>query len=298
MQNQHQHRYAVLAMLTATLAFAVMDMAIKLLSEHYSSVQVVFLRAASSLPVVLLVAPFWGGYRQLKTQRLKAHILRAALSFVMLVLVVYAFRQLTLADAYAIFFAGPLFITALSQPLLGEQVGRHRWIAVVVGFIGVLVVANPQGEGTMSLGALAALIAALCYAAVAITMRKLSSTESSICISFYFLVFLGIGSGMAASFDWQSIQWQAHWAIIATVGVAGAVGMITLAMAFRSSQASAIAPFEYTALLWAVALDFLVWKTIPEQHLYLGGAIIIASGVYIIHREHRQNRLNKAAIQP
>jgi drug/metabolite transporter (DMT)-like permease len=69
-------------------------------------------------------------------------------------------------------------------------------------------------------------------------------------------------------------------------------------MAFRSSQASAIAPFEYTALLWAVALDFLVWKTIPEQHLYLGGAIIIASGVYIIHREHRQNRLNKAATQP
>lgn len=302
-ESTHLHRRGLFAMLAATFFFAIMDMSLKLLSQHYPSFQVVMIRATSSLPVLLLLAPFIGGLRQLRTQRLKAHFIRGVLGLIMLALVVYSFRQLSLAYAYTIFFAGPLFITMLSRPLLGEQVGAHRWIAVLLGFVGVLVIANPQGlsqaaaasgDGAVGLGALAALLAALCYALIAITMRKLSSSESSLCISFYFLLVLLVGAGSISSFDWHPIDWR-HAPIFLLIGTSGAAGMMSLATAFRSAQPAAIAPFEYTSLVWVMGLDYLVWQTVPGGRLYLGALIIIASGIYIIHRERRLHQRSKSA---
>lgn len=288
----NNHRRGIIAMVGATLFFSGMDTAMKLLADHYPSLQVVFIRALSSLPMLLLAAPFFGGYRRFKTKRFSAHLLRGSLGVVMLTLVVYSLTQLSLANAYAIFFTGPLFIAMLSIPMLGEVVGRHRWAAIAIGFIGVLVIANPQGPGLIQWGALAALVAAFLYAIIALTMRKLSDTESELAISFHFALVLAVGSGVLSLANWQAIDWS-HWPLFILVGATGTIGMMLLATAFRSAQASIIAPFEYTAMIWAIVIDYLIWREIPELRLYVGGTIIAASGIYILHREHRQRRLSK-----
>ncbi|GAB4186946.1 MAG: DMT family transporter [Wenzhouxiangellaceae bacterium] len=279
-----EHRSAVVALLIATLSFAVMDMALKLLADHYPTPQVVMIRALASLPLILLVTTFFGGFRQLRTRRWRMHLLRGLLGIVMLNLVVFSFQRLTLAQAYTMFFTGPLFITLLSIPLLKEKVGRHRWTAVAIGFCGVLVSVNPQGPGLISIGSAAALLAASMYAIIALTMRALGSTESSLNISFYFMLALGFGSGLMAIPTWQPLD-LAHVHLYLMTGISGTAGMVALATAFRKAQASAIAPFEYSAMLWVVLLDWLVWGTLPGLRLYMGAAIIIAAGIYILRRE-------------
>lgn len=275
---------AVIAMLAAVALFSLMDAGLKLLAAHYPPFQIAALRGASSLPLVLAWALATVGARSLLRVRWPLHLLRGVIGIVMMAAFVYALRTLPLTTAYAIFFVAPLLITALSVPLLRERVGPRRWTAIAIGLVGVLVVLRPTGEGLLSLAGLAVLLAALCYSISAITVRILARTDSTESMMVWLMAMIALGAGVLAWPEWVPIRAADGW-IIAGVGVAGALGQYAITEAFRLGEASLIAPIEYTALLWGVILDLSLWGVLPDSITWLGAAIIVASGLYLLRRE-------------
>jgi drug/metabolite transporter (DMT)-like permease len=273
-------------MVTAVGALSFMDAAMKELSAHYPPVQVAALRGLVALPLVVAWVAFAGGLGQLVRVRWGLHLARGLLGVAMLTAFVFAVRALPLAEAYAIFFVSPLLITALSVPLLGERVGPHRWGAIAVGLVGVLVVLRPTGGGALSLAGLAALGAAGCYALSAIWVRILGRTDSTLAMVFWLTAMVAAGAGALAAPRWVAVSWS-HWPLLATVAVTGAFGQFALTQAFRVGEASVIAPFEYSALAWGLGLDWALWSALPSTRTLAGSAIVIAAGLYIIHRERR-----------
>jgi drug/metabolite transporter (DMT)-like permease len=275
---------AALTMLAAVGLFALMDAGLKLLSAHYPPFQVTALRGAASLPFVLAWALWSGGARVLRPVRWSLHLLRGAIGIGMMAAFAYAIRTLPLSTTYAIFFVAPLLITALSVPFLGEKVGPRRWIAIVVGLLGVLVVLRPTGEGVFSLAGVAVLAAALGYAISAITVRVLARTDSTQSITVWLLALMALGAGALAWPDWVPLRARDAW-IIAGVGLAGALGQYAITEAFRIGEASLIAPLEYSALVWGVLLDLTLWGVLPDGVNWIGAAIIVGSGLYLLRRE-------------
>ncbi|SFL18194.1 DMT family transporter [Lysobacter sp. cf310] len=275
---------AALSMLAAVGLFAVMDAGLKLLSARYPPFQVASLRGAASLPFVLAWALATVGPAALLRVRWSLHLLRGVLGIGMMAAFVYALRTLPLSTAYSIFFVAPLLITAMSVPLLGERVGPRRWIAIAVGLIGVLVLLRPTGEGMLSLASLAVLGAALAYAISAITVRLLARTDSTQAMMVWLMAMLAIGAGALAWPDWVAIRGADLWLILG-VGVAGGLGQYAITEAFRLGEASLIAPLEYTALVWGVLLDLSLWGVLPDAITWVGAAIIVASGLYLLRRE-------------
>ncbi|MGV8944025.1 DMT family transporter [Thermomonas sp.] len=271
-------------MLVAVLMFALMDAGLKSLSAHYPPLQVATLRGLSSLPLVLAWALLTVGLRPLLRIRWSLHLLRGVLGIVMMGSFVYALKRMPLSTAYSIFFVAPLLITALSVPILGEKVGPRRWTAIAVGLLGVLTVLRPTGAGVFTWAGLAVLVAALAYAVSAITVRVLARTDSNQAMVFWLLTMLAFGAGVLALPNWVPLRMQDVW-IIAVIGMAGTLGQYTVTEAFRRGEASLIAPLEYTALVWGVALDLALWGVLPDAVTWLGAAIIIASGLYLLRRE-------------
>ena len=277
----------ILSMIVAVAAFSVMDVTMKRLVETYSPMQVTFLRAAASLPFLLLHTGLFGRWRDLVPKRIGLHLLRGCLTVAMLWLFVYAVRFLSLADAYTIYMSAPLLITALSVPFLGEKVGWRRWMAVVVGLIGVVFVLNPSGAGLITLGGIAALASAVGYSISAITIRILARTDTGAAIIFWVLLFVALISGVFAIFDWTPLRAE-HWYLIVGVGLFGAIGQHFITSAFRLASPAVVAPIEYTALMWGMLFDWLLWLTLPNARMLVGASIIVGSGLYIIYRERSQ----------
>jgi len=275
---------AVAMMLAAVGLFALMDAGLKLLSAHYPPFQVAALRGASSLPFVLAWALATGGGASLFRVRWPLHLLRGVLGVAMMVTFVYALRSLPLSTAYSIFFVAPLLITALSGPILRERVGPRRWTAIAIGLLGVLVVLRPTGAGVLSLAGLAVLLAALGYAVSAITVRVLARTDSTQAMVVWLMAMIALGAGALAARGWVAIDGTHFW-VIGGVGVAGALGQYAITEAFRWGEASLIAPLEYTALVWGVGLDLALWGVLPDGVTWIGAAIIVASGLYLLRRE-------------
>ena len=275
---------AIVYMLAAVLLFALMDAGLKTLTAHYPSFEVAAIRGASSLPLVLVWALWTGGAKPLFRVRWSLHLLRGVLGIMMMAGFVYALRSLPLSTAYSIFFVAPLMITALSVPFLGEQVGPRRWTAIGIGLIGVLVVLRPTGEGMLSLAGLAVLIAAFGYSVSAITVRIIARTDSTQALMVWVLFFMAFGAGLLALPEWVPLRAADAW-VIAGVGVAGALGQYAITEAFRLGEASLIAPLEYTALVWGVLLDATLWGVLPDVVTWLGAAIIVSSGLYLLRRE-------------
>ncbi|QWP79249.1 DMT family transporter [Lysobacter sp. K5869] len=271
-------------MLAAVLMFSLMDALLKLLSEHYPPFQVATLRGASSLPFVLTWAIASGGARSLLRVRWPLHVLRGALGIGMMASFVYGVNRLPLSTTYSVFFIAPLLITALSGPLLGEQVGPRRWVAIGIGLLGVLVLLRPTGEGMLSLAALAVLAAALGYAVTAITVRVLARTDSTQAMMVWLMVLMTLGAGALAWPGWVAVRGEHLWLILG-LGVAGSLGQYAVTEAFRLGEASLIAPLEYTALIWGVILDLTLWGVLPDRVTWAGAAIIVASGLYLLRRE-------------
>jgi drug/metabolite transporter (DMT)-like permease len=284
----------IAAMLAAVCAFACMDALLKLLVQHYPTMQVTAMRGAASLPFLLAPLLFTGRLRDLRPVRWRMHLMRGLLSVVLLASFVFSIRTLSLADAYAIFLSAPLIVTALSVPLLGEHVGWRRWIAITVGMCGVLVMLRPTGSNLVSLGALAAVFAAVAYAVNAITVRVLTRTETTASVVFWSIAIMTLCTGVIAAPAWVALRLE-HWWWVAATGAVGALGAHFLTEAFRAAPASVVAPFEYAALLWAFTFDWFIWDTLPSARVYLGGGIVIASGLYLILRE---SQLHLAPVKP
>ncbi len=278
---------AVAWMLSAVAFFSLMDAGMKLLSASYPTLQVTMLRGAASLPFVLVWVLATAGPRSLIPVRWGLHLLRGALGMAMIGCFVYALRSLPLSTAYSIYFVAPLLVAALSVPLLGERVGPRRWVAIGVGLIGVLVVLRPGMDGFISLPGLMVLLAATAYAIAAVTVSLLTRTDTPQAMVVWFLLIMAVGAGLLAWPQWQPLQWK-HAALIAGMGLAGALGQIALTRAFQLGQASMIAPLEYTGLVWVIGWDVLLWQKLPDRWTWIGAGIIVASGLYLLHRERVQ----------
>ncbi|MDR1076151.1 MAG: DMT family transporter [Xanthomonadaceae bacterium] len=289
MDSRHSSLGAIGFMLMAVAFFSLMDASMKALSLHYPSLQVTTLRGAASLPFVL--AWVWGsaGLRSIAPARWSLHLLRGVLGIVMIACFAQALKSLPLATGYAIFFVAPLLITALSVPILKEKVGPRRWAAIGGGLVGVLVVLRPGIDGFISIAGLLVLAAATAYAGGAITVRLLVGTDTSQAMVVWFLLLMAIGAGVMAAPGWVPLRWEHAW-LIAVMGLTGALGQMGLTTAFQRGEASLIAPLEYTGLVWVIAWDWAFWRVLPDWATWLGAGIIIASGLYLLHRESVQRR--------
>ena len=275
---------SIQAMLVAVVLFSVMDTAMKLLAEGFPAMQVAALRALSSLPLVCAYVAWRGGFRSILRVRWPLHWLRAVIGIVMLALFAYGLKALSLAEAYSIFFIGPILITALSVFVLKERVNAARWAAIAIGMAGVLVVLRPSGEGFLTLGGLVVLVSAVCYAVSAVTGRILARTERSEHMVFWLMLMMAVGATVLAAPAWVPVQ-ASQLPLIGVLAVSGFLAQLALTEAFSHGEASVVAPFEYTALAWGIGIDWLMWQTLPDQTTLIGAAIIIGSGLYLIRHE-------------
>jgi drug/metabolite transporter (DMT)-like permease len=276
-----------IAMMLAGIAgFAVMDATIKWLTADYPVPQVIALRSWFGLPILILLAMREGGLSTLRTRRPMVHIGRYLLVLMLSLSFFWALSSMKLVDAIAIAFAAPIIITTLSVPLLREEVGLRRWIAIGVGFCGVLIMLRP-GMGVFQWAALAALGSAVFYALLMITTRAFKSTESTASLMLYPQLGISLTGIVMVSFFWVTPT-LFDLALFAFAGFFGSIGVMCLTHAFRLAPAAAIAPFEYTALVWATLLGYLVWGELPDAITLIGAAIVIASGLYILYRETRK----------
>jgi drug/metabolite transporter (DMT)-like permease len=280
----------------AATCFAFMAAAIKLGFEAgVATAELVFYRFAFGLPPLLLWIALSRNFGAWRTERPLAHLWRAAAGLTTMVLAFSALRYLPLAESTSISFAAPLFAVMLSALVLGEPVGRHRWSAVVLGLVGVLVVMRPQAVGLPPAGLALALAAAFGVGVTTITIRQIGKTEATPTIVLWFsLIAMPF---VAALMPFYARGHDAGtWLILLALGSFGGIGQILLTASLRYAPVSAVVPFDYSQLIWAVLLGWLLFAHRPPATTWIGAAVIVASGLYTLYREHRLGR--EAAREP
>lgn len=272
-------------MCLGVLCLALGDALAKWLGESYAPVQIIFFRTLVAVPLIAVIAHFNGGLRTLGTRRPGVHLIRGLIACGTMFCFILGLTLLPLAEATAIAFAAPLFVTLLSGPLLNERVERLPFIASLVGFSGVLIVVRPGAAG-FQLGALVVVGAAICYALLMITARRYGGKERLWAMVFYVSLVPLIVSALLLPLYWRPPQ-SAHWLGFIAAGVLGVVAMACITLAFRHAPASLAAPFDYTAMVWAVLLGWWFWGEVPDSWVYVGTGVIIGSGVLIAVHERR-----------
>nr|WP_298379586.1 DMT family transporter [uncultured Halomonas sp.] len=275
----------IVYMCLGVLFLALGDAVAKWLSESYAPVQIVFFRMLIALPLIMLIARFNGGLRTLGTRRPLIHLLRGLIATVITFSFIVGLSLLPLAEVTAIAFAAPLFIALLSVPLLGERVERLPLIASFIGFAGVLIVVRPGAAG-FQIGALVVLLAAICYALLMITARLYGGREYLWAMVFYVTLVPLIVSALLLPLFWKPPQ-LVHLLGFVSAGVMGVAAMAFITLAFQHAPASIAAPFDYTAMVWAVLLGWLFWGELPDTWVYVGTAVIIVSGLLVAFHERR-----------
>ena len=277
----------VLLMLAAVGVFSIMDAVMKQLTTHYPAMQVASLRAASSLPFVFLSYVLVGQLRLLRPVRIGLHLVRAVLAVVMMWGFIWALARASMADTYAVFMCAPLLVVLAASVMLGEKVDRHLWFAIFAGLAGVYVMLEPALSGFVSLAGLATMLAALAYAVQVVMVRILARTDTTAAMVFWYLLLLSIGATALAAPAWVPLV-DADWPWILAVGLTGWAGQYLITEAFRLAPASLVAPYEYTALVWAVGIDWAVWQALPGARMLVGSAIVVGAGFYLLHRERQR----------
>lgn len=289
-------------LVTGITVFTLQDVIIKSLSGAYPAHEIVFVRGlVGLLPLFIILRLETGAWRP-RTRRPGLLLLRGLTGFVSFTAYYMALTVLPLAETATLFYSSPLFVTALALPLLAERVGLRRWLAVAVGFAGVLVVLRP-GRGTVEPAMLLAVLAALSYAVMVILTRRLGKSETGAGMSVYSMIFFVLASGASGlalgsgAFDTEAHA-SAHFllrawvwptwgdlALLVLCGLIAGIGFYCLTQAYRVAPASLVAPFEYTSLPWAVLWGYLFWSDLPGAATWAGLLLVVASGLYIIHRE-------------
>lgn len=280
-------------MLGSVFLFSTMDVVLKMLVADYGSFQVVFFRCAMAMPFFLtwiLVT----NRSQFKTAYPLGHLVRSILGLGMLFAVGECFREMQLADAYALFFASPLLVTLLSGPVLGEAAGVFRIMASLLGFSGVLIVLNPSGHGWIGYGAIMGVVAVILYAFSLLLLRRLGHKDGAVTIAFWFVTLVGAGAGLLAIPSWQPLR-SGDWPLLWVLGITGASGQVLLTAAFRRASAAVVAPFDYCHMIWALIYGYIFWGYLPGLQTWIGSAILITSGLFILYREKR-NMQREASI--
>lgn len=279
---------AVGMILVGVLALSAMDAAVKwLLMRGMSPFQIIAVRGWMITLFLLLSLPRQRPYA-LHTTRLRAHLVRAVIGFLAPVAFFISLKTVPLANATAIFFSATFFLAAGSALVLRERVGYHRWIAIIGGFAGVLVVTAPTSD-VFQPASLLALVAGAAYAVLVLTGRWLSTTESTFRLVFYYNAITTLLATFALPLVWRTPTLE-EMGMILLVSILALTGYIFLTRAFTLGPVGLVAPFEYSALLWAVLFGFVFWGELPGSRVWLGLSIIISSGIYIVYRERQHSR--------
>ncbi len=299
---------AILLKLASTAMFAVMSALVRWLGDAVPVGEIVFFRSACALLPVLLI---YAWRRELaaavRTRRPLGHGARGLISVLGMFLNFAALARLPLIDATAISFAAPLITVAFAAILLKEKVRVYRWSAVIVGFGGVIVMMWPYlnlatlvtaGSSAATLGAIFALGSAFTNAGSVIQTRRLTDSETTASIVFYFSIICAIAGLATWPFGWVEPT-PGQWAALVSIGVLGGLSHIVLTESYRLAPASLVAPFDYAAMLWAFLLGYAVFGEIPTLYVYIGAAIVTAAGLFVIWRERQRGieRLRTSAIE-
>ncbi len=273
----------ILFMIGATIVFAASSAVSKWLVERYPVGEVLFTRTVVALITCALFILPYTGLAVFRTHRLGHHALRCGSQAFSQAFLLIAFSLMPLAGAIAINFSAPLFATLASALLLKEAVGLARWAALLVGFCGVLIVANP-GTETFQLGALFALANAVLYGSVTVAVRGMTATESTETLTLYQLLLLTGCFALLLPLGWITpTPIDAAWILFN--GASNAVGQYWWTRALHLAPASAVSPFYYLSLIWASILGFAIWGEVPTVALVIGSAIVVASGLFLLWRE-------------
>ncbi|MER8427722.1 MULTISPECIES: DMT family transporter [unclassified Mesorhizobium] len=247
---------------------------------------------------VLLVGVFLRGWREplrFRPANLPAHLTRGLLLFGSTMFNILALRTLQLAETTSIYFFGPMVITALAGPLLGEWAGWRRWLAIMSGFVGVLIITRP-GIGVFGVGHLFALGSMLSNSFYVIMTRRMSATETSESLILFSALAPAVLLLPTLPFSLSLPQDGWHWFILLMLGVFGAIGHWLLVQAYRLATTTALAPYPYSQMIWMIISGLIVFNQFPDRWTLVGATVIVASGLYIVHREHRLRLHNRATL--
>ncbi len=276
--------------LTCVALFGLMNAAIKLAEANGAVLgEIMFWRQFGAAGLVFAVIAAGPGFASLKTKRPGAHVSRALVGLVSMALTFAALTILPLAEATTIGFSMPIFATILGAVVLGEPTGWRRWAAVLVGFAGVLIVAQPSGSNIPLAGAACGLVAAALTAVVSILLRQIGRTEAPLTTVFWFSALSLVPLAIV-----YAVYARAHppltWVLLVSIGLLGGAAQIAMTDSLRLGAVSAVVPMDYTALLWATLLGWLLFDRLPAPATWIGAPVIIASGLYIVWREHVRRR--------
>jgi drug/metabolite transporter (DMT)-like permease len=269
-------------MLFAVFLMVCLDVAVKILLKNYPVTQIIFLRGSISLLIIGGAGYIAEGKSSFKTRYWRWHILRTTLMTISTTTFFLALSLIPLVNCMVIVFVSPIVMTALSGPFLGEVVGKWRWLAVI-GFIGILLILKPSGD-FVDLGTIYAFIAAVTYALISLTSRKLANKETTYNLSFYMFIGPTLVGGVGSSFNWVAPTTEA-WILFILCGVLGGVGFIFFNLAYQKAEASLLASFEYTGLIWASAAGYYLFAETIDVNIWLGASIVILGGLTILLRE-------------
>lgn len=276
--------------IVSAFLFATLLMLVKYAGESGVALpEIMFWRQAVSVPLILGYLALTGGLGRLRTNRLGSHARRATLGMTNMVFNFGATILLPLAESTVLGFTSPLFAVVLAALVWRERIGPYRWLAVALGFLGVLVIAQPGGEPIPVLGLVLGLLAAFFIAVINYQIRDLGRTEEPLAIAFYFAAFGAPMAAVALPFYMTSHSGE-QWLVLIAIGVIGSVAQLMLAASLRFGAVASVIVMDYTALVWATLYGWLVWEQLPPAATWLGAPLIVAAGIVIALREHRLGR--------
>jgi drug/metabolite transporter (DMT)-like permease len=281
--RRNQVPRGILYMVASTAAFAGGNAIVKWELAIYPVGETAFFRALFAFATVAVIILPRTGWAVLRTRRYREHLQRGLSQFGSMICWFLAVRVLSLGAATAIGFAAPLFTTLLSILVLKERVGVHRWSALIVGFIGVLIVTHP-GASTLTTGALFGLCNAVLISTVAIAIRRMSASESTETLTIYQLGIITLCTACLLPLGFKTPAWPDALGL-ACAGIGNGIGQYWWTRALTLAPPSAVVPFNYLSLAWATILGFAIWGDRPSESLLFGSAIVVASGLYIMWRE-------------
>ncbi|MEQ8658764.1 MAG: DMT family transporter [Hyphomicrobiales bacterium] len=290
--------------LLSVLAFTFMVTGVKVLGDSVPVGQIVFARAFFGLiPLAIMIQYQHTWSSALATKRPIGHVGRAIIGASAMTLWFMALSRLPLPDATAISFAQPLITTALAVVILGEVVRLYRWSAVIVGFLGVLIILSPNlgligalDDETRSLGAMLALASAGFMALAQVYVRQLIKSESTTAVVFYFSAITSVFALATLPFGWVMPD-ATTWALLIGLGLLGGIGQILLTHSFRLAPASVVAPFDYTAMIFALIVGYFLFDEVPGLAVLAGSVLVVGAGLFVIYREHQIGISREAALK-
>ena len=286
----------ILYMVMSTVVFAGVNAIVKWELALYPIGEVAFFRSVFAFATVALMILPRTGLAVLRTNRYREHLQRGLSQFGSMTCMFLAFRALSLGSAIAISFSAPLFTTLLSILILKEKVELHRWSALIVGFIGVLVVTHP-GAGTLTMGAFFALANAVLISSVAVAIRRMSATESTETLTVYQMTVITLCTMCLLPFGFTPPAWL-DFVGLAFAGIGNGIAQYWWTRSLSLAPPSAVVPFNYLSLIWAAMLGFAIWGDVPTASLLVGSMIVVASGLYILWRETLRRPYRPVPAQP